>query len=186
MLSEDKLENLTLQHGGEYSVNHTKRILKIVSIIGANYQYNREIVTLAAYLHDWGAYPPLAIKGIDHAQRSADIAIEFLGTEKYDSRDINHVAECIKYHHIGDQNKSIEAKLLSDADGIDFVGIIGVIRNFTTRPNELKKAYNASRTRMQTVIENICLKESQNLINHRIERMNDFFKHFDEETFGIY
>ncbi len=75
---------------------------------------------------------------------------------------------------------------MSDADGIDFIGIVGVIRNFSTRPNELKKAYNASKARMQTVMENICLKESRNIVNNRIERMNDFFKQFDEETFGIY
>jgi len=186
MLSEDDLNNFTIQHGGEYSLNHTNRILKIVSIIGTSYQYNHEVITLAAYLHDWGAYPPVAIKGVDHAQRSADFAAEFLEVNKYESKIITHICECIKYHHIGDNNKSLEAKLLSDADGIDFIGIIGVIRNFSTRPNELKKAYNSSKARLQTVLDNICLKESRSIIDIRIERMTTFFNQFDEESFGIF
>jgi uncharacterized protein len=186
MLTEENLDALTLQYGGEYSLNHTRRILKIASIIGAGMKYRRDIVVLAAYLHDWGAYPPWEIKGVDHAARSTDVAAQFLETHGYGPVDIAHVIECIQYHHVGGEGKSLEAKLLSDADGIDFIGVIGAIRNFSTRPKELRKAFNAAKTRLETVRKNICLDGSRAMVEHRIATMTAILREFEEETFGIF
>jgi HD superfamily phosphodiesterase len=165
MLTDEKLNNLTIQYGGEYNLNHTKRILKIIEIIGKNYNYDLEVVKLSAYLHDWGAYEPGFIAGVDHAERSAELAEQFLKSENINIDILNKVIETIKNHHNANQDKCLEAKLFSDADGIDFIGIIGVFRNFTTRPKEMKKAFDASKKRMELVIKNVCLKDSQILMN---------------------
>ncbi|RPJ08667.1 MAG: hypothetical protein EHM28_03705 [Spirochaetaceae bacterium] len=38
MLTEDRLDELTTQYSGDYSLNHTKRILRIIPLIGEDYK----------------------------------------------------------------------------------------------------------------------------------------------------
>ncbi len=52
----NKISGLTEEYGGQWGMNHTKRLLRLISIIGEGLHYNHEAVTIAAYLHDWGGY----------------------------------------------------------------------------------------------------------------------------------
>ena len=53
-------------------------LLQLVAIIGQGLDYDSETVWLAAHLHDWGAYAPFALKGVDHVLRSRQVAELFL------------------------------------------------------------------------------------------------------------
>jgi uncharacterized protein len=186
MLDMKELIELTLHYGGEYGLNHTKRILKIIDFIGEKYSYNREVVDIAAYLHDWGGYAPWKKENVDHAIRSAEAAREYLGERFINEDHIKHILECIENHHNGRKNKSIEARLLSDADGIDFIGTIGFAREFSTKPRELKKAFESAKARIDKVKAVICIEESEPIVKERIERMTLLFKQFEEETWGLF
>lgn len=183
---KDNIVQLTKEYGGEYGVNHSKRLLKIISVIGDGMYYNEEVLWMAAYLHDWGGYPKWIQNGVDHAIRSKQVAYEFLHAEGYPEDFIDNVLECIEYHHGSSSDKSIESQLLSDADAIDFVGTIGVLREFSTKPRELKKAYESAKNRMEKIKKIILFERSREIVDERIGRAEKLLSDFMEESFSIY
>jgi len=96
-MSTDTAEiiRLTEEYGGSWGVNHSRRILKLIAIIGEGLVYNSEAVWLAAHLHDWGGYSPWAQKGINHAIRSRQVAETFLRERGYSQQMIELVSECL-------------------------------------------------------------------------------------------
>jgi HD superfamily phosphodiesterase len=65
----DEIVRLTEEYGGQWGINHTRRLLQLIAIIGEGLQYDQDVVWLAAHLHDWGAYGPWVQAGVDHAVR---------------------------------------------------------------------------------------------------------------------
>lgn len=185
-MDKDKIAQLTKEYGGEYGLNHTRRILNIVSLIGAGMTYNEEVLWAAAYLHDWGAYPKWVQSGVDHAVRSKQVAEEFLNSEGCEKVFISHVLECIEYHHGGSELRSVESKLLSDADAIDFLGTVGVLREFSTKPRDLRKAAESARNRIEKSRKVIQFEKSIKIAEERIKRAEKLLADFEEEAFGIF
>ena len=77
-------------------------------------------------------------------------------------------------------------KLLSDADGIDYLGVVGLLREFSTKPRELRKAYESSKARINKIKNNICLEKSKEIVESRIKEMEDIYTKFEKDTFGIF
>ncbi len=77
-IDKEEIVRLTEEYGGPWGINHTRRLLHLISIIGEGQEYNAEVVWVAAHLHDWGGYPKWAQTGVDHALRSRQVAEEFL------------------------------------------------------------------------------------------------------------
>ena len=177
---------LTEQYGGPWGLNHTRRLLHLISIIGEGQAYDCDAVWLAAHLHDWGAYAPWAQDGVDHALRSRQVAETFLTERKFPEEFKARVLECIEFHHSGDPNRSIEAILLSDADGLDFLGVVGVLRDFAKSAKDMKKAFETSKKRRQNIPSQLVLEKSKGLAAKRIDEMDALFSAFKEETNGCF
>ncbi|RPJ20107.1 MAG: HD domain-containing protein, partial [Planctomycetaceae bacterium] len=134
-IDRDELIRLTEEHGGQWGLNHTRRLLHLVSHIGEGQAYNADAVWVAAHLHDWGAYAPWAQKGVDHVVRSLQVADTFLTEKGYPEDFKRLVLECIEYHHgTGSDDRSTEALLMRDADVLDFLGVVGILRDFSKNP----------------------------------------------------
>jgi len=185
-LDRKKIEGLTGEYGGEYGLNHTRRLLHIISWIGGGLEYDRDVLWTAAYLHDWGGYPRWIQSGTDHAVRSRGIAKEFLENEGCETNFIEHVCECIEFHHGSSHSRSLESQLLSDADAIDFTGTIGVLREFSTRPRELRKAFEGIRSRVEKNRAILCLDKSKEIFESRSRRLQRVLAEFEEDAFGYY
>ena len=182
----DEIIRLTEEYGGQWGINHTRRLLRLVSIIGKGQQYNSDAVWVAAHLHDWGAYSPWAQAGVDHAARSRQVAEAFLAEREYPAELAELVLECIEFHHSGDPQRSIESILLSDADALDFLGVVGVLRDFSKNPRDMRKAYEAARKRRDKVPRLICLEKSREIAAQRIKQMDDLLATFEEDAFGYF
>jgi len=87
---------------------------------------NVEVVEKAAELHD------IARDKDNHAIEGSKIARRILEEEGYDEEFIEAVCHCIEAHSFssGVEPRTLEAKVLSDADKIDALGAIGVARAF--------------------------------------------------------
>ncbi|MCD6502659.1 MAG: HD domain-containing protein [Euryarchaeota archaeon] len=116
--------------GGTHGWDHVLRVLDLSIKIGMSEGADVEVLALAALLHDIAR--PLEEKGLikDHARESAKIAKEFLDSLGYDKS--NKVYEAIISHSFssGLKARSLEAKILSDADKIDAIGAVGIARVF--------------------------------------------------------
>ncbi|WP_143317911.1 HD domain-containing protein [Clostridium sp. HBUAS56017] len=185
-INEDEIVSLTDEYGGQWGINHTKRLLQIISVISEGLQYNREAVWVAAYLHDWGGYAKWFNPDIEHPIRSKQLAEEFLGNKGYKKELLELILECIEFHHSDNHNRSIEAMLLSDADKLDLLGIVGLLREFSMKPRDLRRAYETVISRKSKLPGVLCLKKSREIAEKRVKLMDELIKEFDEETFGYF
>jgi uncharacterized protein len=188
MISIDREEivRLTEEYGGPWGINHTRRLLHLISVIGEGREYNAEVVWIAAHLHDWGGYPKWMQAGADHALRSRQVAEKFLVEKGCAPELLQPILESIEYHHGSDPNRRIEALLLSDADALDFLGVVGVLRDFSKKPGDLRKAYEVVQSRKEKLRQSICLGSSKGMAAQRLETMERLLVTFEEETFGFF
>jgi uncharacterized protein len=185
-IDKNDITRLTEQYGGQWGLNHTRRLLHLISIISEGQTYDPDVVWLAAYLHDWGAYVPWARDGVDHAARSKQVAETFLAEREYPAEFNARVLECIEFHHNGNPKRSIESILLSDADALDFLGVVGVLRDFAKNPKDMKRALEASKKRRKAIPGMLLLQKSREIAAKRVEEMDTLFAAFEEETQGYF
>jgi len=88
------------------------------------------VIELAALLHDIGRSGAVEKT---HAESSAGLAVNILQKNGYSDGIVKQVKEAIISHsrEAGHEPKTLEAKILYDADKLDFVGAIGLGRLFT-------------------------------------------------------
>jgi len=185
-IDQEEVARLTEEYGGEWGINHSRRLLRLISIIGEGIEYDHEIVWLAAHLHDWGAYSRWAQSGVDHAQRSKQVAQEFLTERQVPKEVIEPILECIEFHHRGDPNRRIELLLLSDADALDFLGAVGILRDFAKKPKDMRGAFETIKGRREKLPHMLCLEKSREIAAKRIEHMDFILDIFMKETFGYF
>ncbi len=100
---------------------HVKRVVALARYIAEREGADVEVVVKAAELHD------IARGEENHALKGASIARKILPPEIAEK-----VAHCIEAHSFssGIEPKTLEAKVLSDADKIDAMGAVGIARAF--------------------------------------------------------
>lgn len=113
-----------------HGLDHVMRVRDLALELGKAVPeiVDREVLELAALLHDIGR----VAEDRDHVKRSAEIARILLELAGYPLDKVEKVVEVIKSHSFseGIEPKSVEAKILSDADKLDALGAIGVARVF--------------------------------------------------------
>ena len=110
---------------------HIYRVLyTALDIAGSEKEVDREVLITACLLHDIGRAEELKNPGIDHAEYGSKKAYDWLTEKGFDSDFASKVADCIRCHRFRGSNvpKTIEAKILYDADKIDAAGLIGISR----------------------------------------------------------
>ncbi len=106
--------------------SHVSRVIRIAKYIAEREGANVDIVVAAAELHD------IVRDAENHAVASAKLARKILKNRGFDDEFIEAVAHAIEAHSFssGIEPRSLEAKVLSDADKLDAIGAIGIARTF--------------------------------------------------------
>lgn len=89
-----------------------------------------DTVIAACLLHDVGRPAQLADPKVCHAQVGSAMAYDFLTGEGFAPEFAAHVRDCIRTHRFrkSDPPRTLEARILFDADKLDVVGAIGIAR----------------------------------------------------------
>jgi uncharacterized protein len=185
-IDRNEIVRLTEEYGGQWGINHTRRLLQLISIIGEGQQYDSEAIWLAAHLHDWGGYSRWAQKDVDHTLRSAEVAETFLTEIGCPDNLRGLVLECIKLHHSGGLNRSTESILLSDADALDFLGVVGVLRDFSKNEKDLRKAFEITKKRREKLPGSIVLEKSKEIAAERCKQMDELLARFEQDSWGLF
>ena len=185
-IDRDEIVRLTEEYGGAWGLEHTRRLLRLVEVIGQGCEYDADVLWVAAHLHDWGGYAPWVQPGVDHAQRSGEVAAEFLAARGVPADFTAHVLECITHHHSPDPGRSLEAILLCDADALDFLGVVGSVRDFSKNARDLRAGYEATRKRRAALPGKLILPAAQALAAERLPTMDALLAAFEQETFGCF
>lgn len=94
--------------------------------------------------------------------------------------------ERIGSHHAAGKDSSIEAILLSDADIIDIMGTIGVAREFSRYPKNLRAAYDLARERMISCPVRVILEQTKPVVEARLQSMQRLLDDFLKETNNLF
>jgi HD superfamily phosphodiesterase len=186
-IDRDEIVHLTETQGKDWGINHVRRLLALIDVIGEDQDYDRDVIWVATHLHDWGAYGEWQQPGVDHVERSLVVAGDYLKAHAYPDDFTAQVMECIATHHSGGPNRSIEAILLSDADALDFLGVIGVLRIFSKNPKALRKAYDDIKKRKEKLLAGgIVLERSKEIAAERAQQMDWLFSTLEANSSGYF
>lgn len=122
---------LSCMNDSAHDKNHIYRVLYVaLDIAGHETGVDFDILITACLLHDIGREEQFKDPTVCHALAGSEKAYSFLVAKGWDIKKASHVKECITSHRYraADEPKSIEAKILYDADKVDVVGAIGIAR----------------------------------------------------------
>ena len=123
---------------------HFKRVVKIAKSICQQEQAKAEIVIPAAWLHDFIIVPKNDPRRKIASQLSAEAAVQFLKELSYPEKYLEDIAHAIAAHSFSAdiEPKTLEAKIVQDADRLDGLGAIGIARCFATAGLLKRPFYN--------------------------------------------
>jgi uncharacterized protein len=133
-----------------HDINHVMRVYNLCLKL-AKYEpsVDLDVLRTAALLHDIARTREdkdgrAAMPGIDHAILGAETSGKILRELGYPEEKIEHIKHCIVAHRFrgGNPPRTIEAKILSDADKLDVLGATGIARSFTIGGENGQKIYS--------------------------------------------
>lgn len=188
VLTLDDIIQLTLEVGEDWAVTHAERLIRLVEQIGADMPYDEEVMELAAYMHDWGACPAYIQKNVEHALRSRQVVeAEILPQLDLAPKQNEILLEAIELHDYRDvrPTRSNEALLLREADMLEFLGMVGIAREFARGPKDLETTYKLILARRRDIQGRFILPAAQEIARLRLERMETSLQWLLDESFGI-
>lgn len=118
-----------------HNLDHVFRVYNLCLLL-AKYEkdVDLEVLIPAALLHDIARVEESQDKTgeIDHAVLGSVLAEDILRKLEYEEEQIKEIKHCIVAHRFrtGNEPKTIEAKILFDADKLDVIGASGIARTF--------------------------------------------------------
>ncbi len=136
-LIREKLWNVAASYYSEkdwaHGKNHVQRVLENALRIGKIEGADLDVVEASAILHDIFVYKEThsGIEEFRHEVEAAKEARRILSELNFDEEFVEAVSHCILAHRKrrGPEPETIEAKCLFDADKLDCIGAIGVLRS---------------------------------------------------------
>ncbi len=113
---------------------HQPRLYALTRIVGKGLVYDDDIVFAAAFLHDIGVFvghrpeEPAALAGWNHVEYASQYAPPLLRELEFPEEKIALVVRVIGQHQPRDTPESLEATILRDADILEQLGAIGILR----------------------------------------------------------
>lgn len=116
-----------------HGFDHVLRVYQMAERLAQDEGADLEIVRAAALLHDAQGSETSGgeIGRTNHHHASAEHAWQILLSEGWQPDRIEAVVHCIRAHRFRDdseQPQTLEAKILFDADKLDVIGAIGIVR----------------------------------------------------------
>jgi uncharacterized protein len=191
---------------GSHDWEHTQRVLALAEHIAHKEGASLVVVRCAAVLHDIARIEEDRMGGrVDHALLGARKAERILASLGADSEFVRQVSHCIAAHRFRNSvmPRSLEAKVLFDADKLDSMGAVGIGRAFLFAGEIGAKLHNPevdpektrAYTQEDTAYREYCVKlrhiqkrilttEGKRLGRARHQYMTGFFKRLNYEVKG--
>jgi len=152
---------------------------------------DKDVLFAAAFLHDIGAIEPFRVQGLDHAKRSVQLMEPLLKSYGLDDKMIAKVRETILAHMYDAEltPHGNEAVVFHDADALDFLGDVGVVRivgltdHHAWAPN-LVGALETLQGWERELPTKLFTHSAKEVSKQRIEEMNKFFKILKNYSIG--
>lgn len=152
--------------------NNAKLDEKEVALPGE--QVDMDILITACLLHDIGRKEQFADSSLCHARVGAQKAYAFLIENGFAADFAEQVRDCVETHRYRQNNppKSMEAKILFDADKLDVTGAIGIARTLVYKGRVEEALYS--------------LDEKGQVSDGRGDKIPSFFQEYKYKLENIY
>ena len=174
---KEKLKDADYNH----SLDHMRRTVDIAKFLALKENADLDVCVVAAWLHDI-AQP---IQEKLHGGIGAEMAEPFLREIGFGNEFIEKVKHCIFCHHttIIIKAKSIEAKIIYDADKLQVIGPFGFCRTFSDflvfKKNKLNEALHKTEEIQKTRYDNyLQTKTAKKLAQNSHNLMLEFYRLF--------
>ncbi len=133
-----------MQNDPAHDFDHILRVYKTAEMLSKKEKANTKLVRAAALLHDIITFPKNDSLSKSSAIKSAEEAKKLLEKYNFSSDEITIVTDAIRDHSYSRNKipKTIEGKVLQDADRLDALGAIGIARTFAVAGAENRPLYN--------------------------------------------
>lgn len=123
-----------LQYCSAHNFDHVMRVYNLAIQLAKEENVDIEVVKLGSLLHDIAGKKEIddPTGKTDHALEGAKIAKKILKKLECSEEKIKHIQSCIISHRYrtNSRPKTLEAKIIFDADKLETVGAIGIARAF--------------------------------------------------------
>lgn len=207
---KSKAKEYFVGSSGCHDWTHVERVYSLAIKLAKKEGADINIVKVAAYLHDIGRKEEMEKGGkICHAEKGVELAEKILSPYELDDDIVENIKHCILSHRSRNNHKpkTIEAKVLFDADKLDSIGAVGIGRDFlfagylgsylyTGKEKKVAKdgekyAYTREDTalleyyfNLKKIKSEILTKTGKIFAKERHEYMAEFFKRFELEVDG--
>lgn len=139
---QNKISEIATSDDPAHDLLHFKRVVSTAKKLGLAEKANLDIIVPAAWLHDFVIIPKDSPLRSQASKLSAEKARAFLMEIGYNETFIEPIAHAIEGHSFSAniEVKTLEAKIVQDADRLDGLGAIGIARCFTVA-GLLKRAF---------------------------------------------
>lgn len=124
---------------------HTKRVVANAKTLLMSERADSEVVLAAAWLHDCETLPKNHPERKKASAYAANTAVQFLSTIHFPTEKMEQTAHAIEAHSFsaGLTPRTMEAKIVQDADRLDALGAIGIARCFAVSGELKRPIYNS-------------------------------------------
>lgn len=178
-IKKSKIEDPT------HDLSHVLSVWKNTKLLALK-KADMEILIAAVFLHDLGRFDKKTMKG-PHGFSGAKHAKKILMKINFPKEKISKVLEAIKYHdciYPLTKRKSIEAKILFDADKLDVFGAYGIARHLMHQAIcgfSLKGAVKEGIIANEQQWRGLASKKAKRLVRKKYLYTKDFFQKLKKE-----
>jgi uncharacterized protein len=129
-----------------HDFEHVMRVYDNAKKIATHENANLRLVLTATLLHDIVWYPKSDKRSKISSLKSAEMAKKILKKYNYTQKEIQIISDAILDHSFSRNKipKTLEGKILQDADRLDALGAIGIARTFAVGGAENRPIYHTS------------------------------------------
>ena len=172
---------------------HQPRLYALTQQIGKTFVYDDDVVFAACWLHDLGVFvghrpeEPVVLAAWDNTAYAMEKTPGILTGMGFPMEKIPAVLEAIATHQPAENPASIEGVILRDADILEQLGAVGILRTVCkvgrdTRFHTFSDAVGALRKAAQVLPGQIRLESTRELMLARARVLEEFLGAVDSEA----
>ena len=176
-------------------LGHQPRLYRLTTLIGQGYVYDDDVVYAAAWLHDLGVFighrpqDPGALAVWDHVGYTIEQTPAILRRVGFPAEKISSVLQAIRSHQPQATPAELEAIILRDADILEQLGSIGILRvaakvGSDTRYRTFTDARSTLRKNLAELPAQLRLESAKAIAERRIALLQEFLRELDDEAPG--
>ena len=134
-----------MENDSAHDFSHIMRVYRNAELLCKKEKVDSELVLTSVLLHDLVSFKKSDPRNKTASTKSAYKAKKILQKFEYDDNEITIISDAICDHSFSKNTvpKTIEGKILQDADRLDALGAIGIARVFAVGGSEERPFYNS-------------------------------------------